>query len=189
MAEPWSYREDRLILIGSTNILNRSDDAIKLRRRMLNKTTDMDKLLKEEAYILQNYRTLSIPQMAKSLSSTSYYIGYRIKAFKSEGILIEDKPKVSTEKIINIDPMPKKMKTKPIKGLLDRKKVQENKLEVGKTYAIISYQNSDRRSVIPIKTKMTAIGCYPNHYLFTDETGRRHSLSNINLAIGEWKYE
>lgn len=188
---PWSYQEDRKLLLGITEGIDRTENAIKQRKRMLAKITSLEQIAKEELFILQNYSSLVTRVIAEKLGLSSTAVSRRIEAMKREGLILKDKRKIyePTEKPIEIDPMPKKMRTRPIKGLLDRKIVQENKLEVGKTYTILSHQSGDRRSVVPIKTKMTVIGCYPNHYLFTDEKGRKYSLSKVNLAIGEWKYE
>lgn len=188
---PWSFTEDRKLLLGITEGINRTENAIKLRQNSLRKTSSLENIAKEELFILQNYSNLATRAIGEKLGLSSTAVSRRIEAMKREGLILNDKRKIyaTTEKSIKIDPMPKKMKVKPAKGLLDRKMVQEDKMEVGKTYTILSHQSGDRRSVIPIKTRMTVTGCYPDHYLLVDDKGRKQSLSKVNFAIGEWKYE
>lgn len=185
---PWSYQEDMILLSGSTQKLNRSMQAINVRRRMLERTTSIEQLIKEELFIKNNYSELSVLQMAESLNSSSITISRRIKAMKREGKLTEDKPKIINSKQLEIKPMEKKM-TVPYsaapKNALNKSKIQEDKLELNKEYLISRAVKKGRIK----KVKMKLIGCYLNHYLFVTDKGIKHSLSKVNLAIGEWKYE
>ena len=188
---PWSFSEDRKLLIGITDGINRTENAIKQRTRMLVKTTTLEKLFEEELFIIKNYTQLSTKKIGEKLGISTTAVSRRILAMKREGFIKEDKPNVHSgvESKIEITPMPKQMKVITPKGSLSRKEVQGDRLEKGKVYNILTLQRGDRRSSLSKESKMQLLECYPNHYLFTDEKGRKHSLSKVNLAIGEWKYE
>lgn len=201
---PWSYQEDILLKLSKDSALtiqkcipNRSPEQIRIRQRQL-KNIIIEALEEEREFILENYERLTIPELAKCLKLTSNMVSRRINAMKREGDITIDKPKnlvVSQEEReqiienkIGMPPMKKKMivsYSEAPKNALSKIKIQEDKLEVGKEYkvSILGKKGKFRKS------KMKLIECYPNHYLFITDKGIKHSLSKVNLAIGEWKHE
>lgn len=201
---PWSYQEDILLLICKdpanklqSDFPNRSTQQIRLRRKQLENTT-IETLEEEREFILENYTKLTVRDLAKCLKLTSNMVSRRINAMKREGDIDVDKPRIFNitqeereriiENMVGMPPMKKEMivhYSEAPKGSLIKNKIQQDRLEVGKDYKIITVSTKGKIR----KTKMKLIGCYPNHYLFQTDKGIKHSLSKVNLAIGEWKYE
>lgn len=201
---PWSYQEDILLLICKdpanklqSDFPNRSTQQIRLRRKQLENTT-IETLEEEREFILENYTKLTVRDLAKCLKLTSNMVSRRINAMKREGDIDVDKPRFTDisqeereriiENMVGMSPMKKEMivpYSEAPKGSLIKNKIQEDRLEVGKEYKIITVSTKGKIR----KTKMKLICCYPNHYLFQTDRGIKHSLSKVNLAIGEWKCE
>lgn len=210
---PWSYDEDILLLESDETALHlakkikrKTPHEIRLRRNKLKDTT-IEKLKFERSFILENYFTLEVKDIAKCLKLTSNMVSRRIHSLKRDGEILVDKPKKIdtkeskeiTESIVynvkfnSIEPMEKVMVVpyeKAPEEALNKEKIQEDLLEVGKYYRIsnVGLVREKHRAEYD-KVKMRLIGCYPNHYLFQDNIGIKHSFSKIDYYLGEWKAE
>lgn len=187
---PWSYTEDIKILSSKkspeelSKEIPKSSSRIGMRRIQLKGIT-VEQLEKEEQFILDNFNTLSILDMAKELGTNEITVSRRIQGMRKEG-KVGEKPKITSKaKEWEIGPMKKVMDPAPPKNAFSKKKVQQDILQVGKVYVISKF---GKRGEIN-KTKLKVIGAYDNYYLLEDERGRKDSLLKVDYHLKNWKYE
>lgn len=186
----WSYTEDIKILNSKkspeelSKEIDKSPASIYYRRIQLKDVT-VEQLEKEERFILDNFNTLSILDIAKELGTNEITVSRRIQGMRKEG-KVGEKPKITSKtKEWEIGPMKKAMQAKPPKGALNKKNIQRDILEAGKEYLIIK---KAKRNKIK-KYKLKVIGIYKDYYMLEDERGKKHSLLKVDYHIGEWGYE
>lgn len=83
---PWSFTEDRKLLIGITDGINRSENAIKMRTRMLVKTTTLEKLLEQELFILQNYKEYTALEAIRKVDGGRHFEDGILKIWNDNGL-------------------------------------------------------------------------------------------------------
>lgn len=127
---PWSYTEDIKILSSKkspeelSKEIPKSSSRIGMRRIQLKGIT-VEQLEKEEQFILDNFNTLSVLDMAKELGTNEITVSRRIQGMRKEG-KVGEKPKITNKaKEWEIGPMKKAMQAKPPKGALNKKIFKE----------------------------------------------------------------
>lgn len=143
----------------------------------------VDQLLAEEQFIIDNFATMAVLDMARKFDTKEVNVSRRISAMKKEGKLPDEKPKIMSKyREWEHKPMKKVMDPAPPKGSLSKKNIQEDILQVGKEYII---SRKVKKGKIK-KAKLRVIGAYDNYYLLEDERGRKDSLLKVDYYIGEW---
>ena len=75
------------------------------------------------------------------------------------------------------------------KGSLSKTMIQEDFLEAGNVYIISTRLKAEKNATKLIKQRLRLIGCYPEHYLFVNDKGIKHSFTKRDYYLKDWTYE
>src|SRR5690554_5465032 len=97
----WSYMEDIKLLTSNkspeelSKEINKTPARIKYRRLQLKMSkVTVEQLKNEEQFIIDNFTTKSVADIAKELNTKEVNVSRRIRRIKDEGKLPEEKPKI-----------------------------------------------------------------------------------------------